>query len=508
MSAAKAEAWEVEVSGRTLRISNPDKVWFSARGETKRDVVEYYLRVGDGALRAVYDRPTVLRRFPDGADTEGFYQKRVPRGAPAWLDTVRIRFPSGRAADELCPHDLAHVVWAVASGSFGLHPWPVRSGDVDRPDLVRVDLDPQEDLGFEAVGAVATVVRAVLEENGLTGFPKTSGGRGLHVLVPIVPAWGFLEVRRAVLALARETERRVPALATARWWKEERGRRVFVDYNQAARDRTIIATYALRPRPDATVSAPVEWGEVGDCAPEDFTLASMPARYARLGDLHSGIDDPAVAGRLDGLLALADRDESEGLGDAPWPPNFPKRDSEPLRAPPSIARQLKEARERAGIGGDLAPPPKDARRRAIAFDLDGTLASVAWRQHLVEAKPKDWDGFFAGIPRDAPNPAVREMWDAVADDVDRLIVTGRPEHTRAATEEWLARHGFTGAPLFMRPEGDRRPDHVLKRDLYELLVEPYWDVQLAVDDRPSSMSMWHSLHVGVARVEDPGLDPL
>lgn len=507
MSAAEAEAWEVDVAGRTLRISNPDKVWFSTRGETKRDVVEYYLSVGAGALRAVYDRPTVLRRFPDGAESEGFYQKRVPRGAPAWLDTVRIRFPSGRAADELCPHDLAHVIWAVASGSFGLHPWPVRSGDVDHPDLVRVDLDPQEDLGFASVRPVAPVVRAVLEENGLAAFPKTSGGRGLHVLVPIVPEWGFLAVRRAVLALARETERRLPELATARWWKEERGRRVFVDYNQAARDRTIIATYAVRPRPDGTVSAPVEWDEIGECEPDDFTLASMPGRFARVGELHSGLDDPAVAGRLDGLLELADRDEAAGLGDAPWPPNFPKRDSEPLRAPPSIARQLKAARELAGIAVE-APPSKTSRRRAIVFDLDGTIASVAWRLRHVESKPKDWDAFFAGIPRDAPNPEVRRMWDAVADGVDRLVVTGRPERTRPETEAWLGRHGFGGAVLFMRPEGDRRPDHILKRDLYELLVEPYWDVQLAIDDRPSSMSMWHSLHVSVTRVVDPGLPPL
>lgn len=507
MNPPAAEPWEVEVGGRVVKISNPDKVWFSARGETKRQVVEYYLSVGEGALRAVYDRPTVLRRFPDGADSEGFYQKRVPRGAPAWLDTVRIRFPSGRAADELCPHDLAHVVWAVASGSFGLHPWPVRSGDVDHPDLVRVDLDPQEDLGFVAVRRVAPVVREILAENALTGFPKTSGGRGLHVLVPIVAEWSFLEVRRAVLALARETERRVPEVATARWWKEERGRRVFVDYNQAARDRTIIAGYAVRPRPDATVSAPLEWDEIDECLPEDFTIVSMPARYRRLGDLHAGIGDPALAGRLDGLLELARRDEDSGLGDAPWPPNFPKRDSEPPRAPPSTARRLRQARDLAGLDA-IPPPPKAARPKAIVFDLDGTLASVAWRRHHVAGKPKDWDAFFAGIPHDAPNPEIRAMWDGVADDVARIIMTGRPERTRADTEAWLARHGFAGAPLFMRPEGDHRPDHVLKRDLFELLVEPYWDVHLAVDDRPSALSMWHSLHVGVVRSEDPGLDPL
>lgn len=506
MSAAGGDAWEVVVDGRTVRISNPEKVWFTTRGETKRDVIEYYLTVGEGALRAVRARPTVLRRFPDGAESEGFYQKRVPRGAPDWLSTVRIRFPSGRAADELCPQDLAHVVWAVGSGSFGLHPWPVRETDVDHPDLVRIDLDPQEDLGFTAVRAVAPVVREILTEHGLSGFPKTSGGRGLHVLVPIAPEWGFVAVRRAVLALARETERRLPQLATARWWKEERGRRVFIDYNQAARDRTIIATYAVRPRPDATVSTPVRWDEIDDCLPEDFTLATVPARYRQSGDLHSGIDDPAVAGRLDGLLALADSDEAAGLGDAPWPPSFPKADSEPLRAPPSIARQLKEARDRAGIDVD-APPPKPDRRQAIVFDLDGTIASVAWRQHFVEAKPKDWDAFFAGIPRDTPAPDVRRMWDAVSDGVDRLIVTGRPERTRADTEAWLAKHGFAGAPLFMRPEGDRRPDHIVKRDLYELLVEPYWAVQLAVDDRPSSMSMWHSLHISVARAIDPGLEP-
>jgi len=501
-----AEAWDVEVSGRKIRITNPDKIWFATRGETKRDCIEYYLAVGDGALRAVRDRPTVLRRFPDGADSEGFYQKRVPKHAPDWLHTVRIRFPSGRAADELCPADLAHVVWAVQSGSFGLHPWPVRAGDVDHPDLVRIDLDPQEDLGFASVRAVAPVVAQILAETGLHGFPKTSGGRGLHVLVPIEPEWGFVTVRRAVLALAREVERRIPDLATSKWWKEERGRRVFVDYNQAARDRTIIATYAVRPRPDATVSAPVSWDEVAECEPEDFTLATMPARYAALGDLHAGIDDVEVTGRLDALLEMAERDEAEGLGDAPWPPNFPKGDSEPLRAPPSIARQLKEARDHAGIGSD-GPPPRSRRRPAVVFDIDGTLASTQWRMHFIQSQPKNWDAFFEGIPRDSVNPEAALMYANVADGVDRVLVSGRPEHTRAATEAWLARHGLDAGPLFMRPDGDRRPDHIVKRDLYEMLVEPYWDVQLAVEDLPHMLSMWSSFHVAVARVDDPGLDP-
>ncbi|MCC7076636.1 MAG: non-homologous end-joining DNA ligase [Acidimicrobiia bacterium] len=501
----------IEVDGRELRISNPDKVWFpadpaSGRTEsvTKLDCVDYFLAVGPGIRDAVLDRPVVLHRFPDGADSEGFYQKRVPKHAPDWIRTVRIRFPSGRAADELCPTDLAHVIWAVNLGGFELHPWPVTAADVDHPDLVRVDLDPQAGIGFDPVRRVAAVVREVLTENALTGFPKTSGGRGLHVLVPIEARWTFLEVRRAVLALAREVERRIPDLATSKWWKEERGRRVFVDYNQSARDRTIVATYAVRPTPTGTVSTPVHWEEIPHVDPADFTLTTVPARYAELGDLHAGIRT-GERGRLDALLALSDRDEEQGLGDAPWPPNFPKRDSEPPRVQPSMSRGVRAALRAAGI--DPAAEPPAQRQAAVVFDLDGVLASNAWRSHLVETSPKDWDGFFAGIPRDPESPAGRRMFDTVRSGVERLIVTGRPERTRAATTAWLQARHYPDVPLLMRADDDHRPDQMVKRDLYETVIEPRWDVQMAIEDRWQSAAMWQSYRIRTVILEDPGLTP-
>ncbi|MBW3668513.1 MAG: non-homologous end-joining DNA ligase [Actinobacteria bacterium] len=330
-------AVELEVDGRTVRVTNPDKVFFSLRGETKLDLVNYYLAVGEGALRGVYERPTMLKRYPDGAEGEFFYQKRVPeKGRPPWLETVRVSFPSGRHADELCPVDVAHVAWAVNLGCLDLNPWPVRRGDVDRPDELRIDLDPQPGVEWPTVRRVAMCVRDVLDEHGMVGWPKTSGSRGIHVNVRIEPAWGFLEVRRAALALAREVERRMPDDATSAWWKEERGERVFLDYNQNARDRTVASVYSVRANPEGRVSAPVTWDEVPDVEPADLTIATLPARYAALGDVGAGIDD--VAYSLEPLLELARRDEAGGLGDAPWPPHFPKAESEPPRVQPSKAR--------------------------------------------------------------------------------------------------------------------------------------------------------------------------
>ncbi|HVF74660.1 MAG TPA: DNA polymerase domain-containing protein [Acidimicrobiales bacterium] len=331
---------ELEVDGRTVRVTNPDKVFFSLRGETKLDLVQYYLAVGEGALRGVYERPTMLKRYPDGAEGEFFYQKRVPeKGRPEWLETVRVSFPSGRHADELCPVDVAHVVWAVNLGCLDLNPWPVRRGDVDRPDELRIDLDPQPGVAWDSVRRVALCVREVLTEHGLVGWPKSSGSRGIHVNVRIEPSWGFLEVRRAALALAREVERRMPSEATSAWWKEERGERVFLDYNQNARDRTVASVYSVRANPEGRVSAPVTWDEVPDLEPADFTIATMPARYAALGDVGAGIDDAAYS--LEPLLELARRDEAGGLGDAPWPPHFPKADSEPPRVQPSKSRTVR-----------------------------------------------------------------------------------------------------------------------------------------------------------------------
>lgn len=508
MALASRKSTTVEVDGRALRISNPDKIWFPARQVTKLDVVEYFLAVGPGILAAVRNRPVVMHRFPDGAGSEGFYQKRVPRHSPDWIPTVRIRFPSGRAADELCPTNLSHVVWAVNLGSFELHPWPVSASDVDHPDLVRIDLDPQEGIGFDPVRQVAPVVRDVLGENGLTGFPKTSGGRGLHVLVSIEPHWTFLEVRRAVLALAREVERRLPDLATSKWWKEERGRKVFVDYNQSARDRTIVATYAVRPTPTGTVSTPITWEEIPKVDPERFDVTTVPERFRRLGDIHAPLYEPGSAGRLDMLLELADRDEAMGLGDAPWPPNFPKQDSEPPRVQPSVSRAVNAALRSAGIDPDAPTPAR--RRAAVVFDLDGVLASTAWRRHHVEGKgkQKDWEAFYAGIPRDPEAPEGRALFDSVLDGVDRIVVTGRPEHTREATEAWLARNGFPHVPLLMRADDDRRPDQFVKRDMFETVIEPHWDVKMAVEDRWQVAAMWQSFQIETVVLEDPALPPV
>ena len=327
----------LEVDGHTVKVSNPDKVFFSARGETKLDLVRYYFAVGPGALRGVYERPTVLKRYPDGAEGPFFYQKRVPASRPPWLETVTVSFPSGRHAEELCPTGVAHILWAVNLGCLDLNPWPVRRADVDHPDELRVDLDPQPDVPFEAVRQVALEARAVLEEHGLVGFPKTSGSRGIHVNVPIEPRWTFTEVRRAALALARELERRMPGVATSAGWKEERGRRVFVDYNQNARDRTVASAYSVRANPEGRVSCPVEWDEVADVDPGDLTIATVPARFGTVGDPAAAIDERR--GDLGLLLELSHRDEAGGLGDAPWPPHFAKQRGEPHRAAPSRSRR-------------------------------------------------------------------------------------------------------------------------------------------------------------------------
>ena len=329
---------DLEVEGRTVRITNPDKVFFSARGETKLDLVHYYLSVADGALLGVYERPTVLKRFPDGAEGEFFYQKRVPeKGRPEWLQTVTVTFPSGRSAEELCPVDAAHLAWAVNLGCLDLNPWPVRRHDVDHPDELRVDLDPQPGVPWDQVRRVALETRAVLEEHGLLGWPKTSGSRGFHVNVRIEARWTFTDVRRAALALAREVERRLPGVATSKWWKEERGDAVFIDYNQNARDRTVASAYSVRSNAEGRVSCPVEWDEVPDVDPGAFTLATVPARYAERGDPGAGIDDAVCS--LEPLLELAYRDVAEGLGDAPWPPHFGKQRGEPKRVQPSRARR-------------------------------------------------------------------------------------------------------------------------------------------------------------------------
>ncbi len=331
---------ELEVGPRTVRVTNPDKVFFSARGETKLDLVNYYVTVGEGVVRALYERPTQLKRHPDGAEGEAIYQKRVPQHRPDWIETARVRFPSGRHADELCVTEVAHVAWAANLGTIDFHPWPSRRADVDRPDELRIDIDPQPGTTFADAKQVAGIVREVLDELGFVAWPKTSGNRGIHVACRIEPLWQFPEVRRCALAFAREVERRWPELVTTAWWKEERGERVFIDYNQNARDRTIASAYSVRARPDATVSAPVAWDELPDVETEDFTMATMPARFAAGGDLHARIDETTCD--LRALLEWVERDEGKGIGEAPYPPHFPKAAGEPSRVQPSRARRTED----------------------------------------------------------------------------------------------------------------------------------------------------------------------
>lgn len=335
---AAGRAVELEADGRTVRLSSPDKVYFPEPGYTKRDVAEYFLAVGPGITRALRERPTTLQRFVDGVGGECFYQKRAPRNLPDWIPTARITFPSGRHADELCPTGTAAVLWAANLGTLTFHPWPVRSTDTDHPDELRIDLDPQPGTDYADAVRAAHELRSVLDGHGLRGWPKTSGGRGVHVFVPLEPRWTFTEVRRAAIAAGRELERRMPDRVTTAWWKEERGERIFVDFNQTARDRTIASAYSVRPHPNAPVSAPLRWEELDDARPRDFDIRTMPKRYAELGDVHADMDDHAF--RLDALLELADRDERDrGLGDLPYPPEYPKMPGEPRRVQPSRARR-------------------------------------------------------------------------------------------------------------------------------------------------------------------------
>jgi DNA ligase D len=303
----RSEPVDLSVAGRIVRISNPDRVYFSARGETKLDLARYYLSVGDGIVRALAERPCMLHRFPAGVDGEKVHQKRLPKAAPSWVDAVRVDFPSGRHADELCVTNLASVIWAVQMSTVEFHPWNSRRADTERPDEWRIDLDPMPDCTFDTVRRVAHVAHELLDELGIVGWPKTSGGSGLHIYVRIEPRWGFVDVRRAALAFAREVERRAGGYVTTTWWRKDRAPdKVFVDYNQNARDHTIRSAYSVRGVREATVSTPITWDEVDDVIPQDCTIATVPERFAKLGDLHEGIDDAAFS--LERLLEWADRD--------------------------------------------------------------------------------------------------------------------------------------------------------------------------------------------------------
>jgi len=357
---AKQEASELlSVEGREVRVTHPDKLYFSEQARiSKLELVRYYLSVAPGALARIRDRPIVLKRFVNGAESPAFYQKRAPEQRPEWLRTVTLSFPSGRTAEEIVVDDAAGLVWIVNLGCIELHPHPVRSSDLKHPDELRIDLDPVPGVGWGEVCRVALEVQAFLGEVGLQGWPKTSGSRGMHVNVRIQPRWTFTEVRRAAVALSRAVERRAPTIATSKWWKEER-HGVFLDYNQNAKDRTTCSAYSVRPVPDARVSAPLRWAEVPECDPAEFTIFTMPKRFAEIGDPHSSMD--SAPGSLEPLLAVAARDEAEGLGDAPWPPHFRKVESEGPRVAPSRAKSAaKKPRAKLPLIIVANSPDKDA----------------------------------------------------------------------------------------------------------------------------------------------------
>jgi bifunctional non-homologous end joining protein LigD len=367
----------IEIAGIEVAITNPDKVFFPRAGYTKLDLVRYYAAVADGALRGIAGRPIVLKRYVNGADEEPFFQKRAPDKHPEWVETVELKFPSGRTAREVVVNHAAQLLWIVNLGCIDLNPHPVRADDLEHPDELRVDLDPGPGVGFDDVRRVALVVRDVLEEHGLRGWPKTSGSRGIHVNVRVERRWSFDQVRRAALAIAREVERRAPDIATSKWWKEER-HGVFLDYNQNAKDRTVASAWSVRPLPDARVSMPLVWDEVADCDPAAFTLVTAPARFAERGDASAGIDE--AAGSLDRLLALSAAHEAEGLGDAPWPPNYKKQTGEPPRVAPSRAKKS---------GGGRRQSTQPMITVAKAQHKDEALAGLErWKARHPEAAAK------------------------------------------------------------------------------------------------------------------------
>src|SRR5438477_3985225 len=424
----------MRIAGRDVQISNPDKVFFPQAGYTKGDLVDYYLAVAEGAVRAVYRRPMALKRFGQGAEGEAFFQKRAPAARPPWIETAVLSFPSGRTAEELVVADAAQLAWVVNLGCIDLNPHPVRADDLDHPDELRIDLDPMPGIPWSQVREVALVAKDVLDDVGLAGWPKTSGSRGFHIYCRIERRWTYPEVRRAAVACAREVERRAPAIATSKWWKEER-HGVFLDYNQNAKDRTIAAAYSVRPTPDARVSAPLTWDEIDACDPHDFTLKTMPARLQSTGDPHDAMD--GAAGVLERLLDLADRHAREGQGDAPWPPHYRKQRDEPARVQPSrrrvpkhplieIARSSKKEEALAGLerwkgrhpdaAAHLAPADVlvDAMRgrfhtwTRIRVNLRHVPADLRPPQEPLDPDetPDDWSGVSAdGPPRRRPSRA-------------------------------------------------------------------------------------------------------
>jgi bifunctional non-homologous end joining protein LigD len=439
----------MQVAGYEVAVSNPGKVFFPEIGFTKGDLVAYYVAVADGALRGVRDRPMALKRFVNGATGEAFFQKRAPALVPEFVSTVELSFPSGRTADEVVVSNAAALVWVVNLGCIDLNPHPIRADDTDHPDELRVDLDPGPGVPWDDIRRVALVARDVLADHGLTGWPKTSGSRGIHVYARIERRWGYSEARRAALALAREVERRAPEIATSKWWKEER-HGVFLDYNQNAKDRTVASAYSVRPVPQAWVSAPMTWDEVPDAELSDFTVRTVPARYAKVGDVGAGIDD--AIGSLDGLLELSARQEREGQGDAPWPPQYPKAEGEPPRVQPSKQRRPTEDYRRPsnpsaprGRAGSVAPalPSASARRE------DGSVSPTGRRRSahplLVVSQAAAKDDAMAGLDR----WRTRHPEAAQHLAVDDILVDGMRGRS---TLWWRVRVNLRHVPEELRPD--------------------------------------------------------
>ena len=423
LSAMPVEKEVLRIDGREVTVTNPGKVYFPGTGHTKLDLVRYYLAVADGALRGAGGRPMALKRFVDGAAGQPFFQKRAPDNRPEWIRTATLTFPSGRTADEIVIDDAAGLAWVVNLGCIDLNPHPVRAEDLDHPDELRVDLDPVPGVPWSDIREVALATKESLEAVGLVGWPKTSGSRGIHVNVRIEPRWTYPEVRRAALAIARDVERRVPALATSKWWKEER-HGVFLDYNQNAKDRTVASAYSIRPLPDARVSTPLAWEEVPTVEAEAFTIDTVPARYASIGDPGGGIDE--AVGSLDALLELSRRHEAEGLGDAPWPPNYAKQAGEPPRVQPSRQRRAASDYE-PGRGEAGGPPPEVATARRAAVERGDPNAGL----------PTEWTG-------SRPTPTGRRR-SAIP-----VVEIARAEHkdeAMAGFERWKARHPGPAAAL-------------------------------------------------------------
>ena len=447
----------LEIAGREVTITNPDKVFYPRTGHTKMDLVRYYLAVAEGALRGVSGRPMALKRFVNGAEGEAFFQKRAPESRPEWIETVELRFPSGRTASEVVVTDAAQLAWVVNLGCIDLNPHPVRGDDLDHPDELRIDLDPVRGVPWSQVRDVAMVAREVLADFGLTGWPKTSGSRGMHIYCRIERRWPFTDVRRAAVAFAREVERRAPDIATSKWWKEER-HGVFLDYNQNAKDRTIASAYSLRPTRDARASTPLTWDEVPVCEPDAFTIDTVPRRFAELGDPGAGMDE--AAGSLEALLELADRHEAEGIPDAPWPPHYEKQAGEAPRVQPSKRRR----------DGEVPPPapgksagPTGRRRTTVPMV---EIARAATEAEALEGLER-WKTRHPGVvPHLAPNDVLIDAmrgasstWTRIRVNLTRVPEDERPqqEPLEVDYDPWAGYRGPLPGPNWRPARGSRSP---------------------------------------------------